>query len=275
MSIGIDTTLEMNSGHEIPLLGLGVFRAGAGQPTYEAVRAALDVGYRHIDTAAIYGNEEPVGQAIRDSGVPREEVFVTTKLWNDDQGYDKALAAFDRSLSRLGLDYVDLYLMHWPRAGTRLDSWRAMEKIHASGRAKSMGVSNFARKHLDELLAACEIPPAINQFELHPYLQQRDMADACAAHGIVVEAYCPLVRARKADDPVLKGIAAQTGRTWAQVLVRWSLQKGYVVLPKSSRQERIAENADVYGFSLSDEQMAALNGLEEDFRLAWNPNTID
>lgn len=271
MSLTIRSTARLNNGVEIPLLGLGVFRAAAGEETQRAVRDALALGYRHVDTAAVYGNERDVGIALRDSGVPREEVFVTTKLWNADHGYDATLRACDASLSRLGLAYVDLYLMHWPVAGLRLESWRAMDALLEQGKARAIGVSNFTIRHLDELLAASPRVPAVNQVEYHPFLHQRALAEYCAARGIVVEAYSPLTKGRRLGDPRLGAVAAHSGKTPAQVLVRWALQHGLVVLPKSTHRARIEENAAVFDFEISPQDMALLDGLDENLRTSWDP----
>lgn len=255
------------------MVGLGVWQAERGGETQEAVSTALRLGYRHVDTARIYGNEADVGAAVRDSGVPREEIFVTTKLWNDDQGYDKAKKAFDKSLSRLGLDYVDLYLLHWPVAKLRLESWRALEDLFAEKRARAIGVSNFLVPHLKELLASCKTPPAVNQIELTPFLQRRETVAFCQANDIVVEAYSPLTRGQRFSHPVVKAIAEETARSAAQVLLRWGVQKGVVVLPKSTREPRIAENGALFDFALTDAQMARLDALEENLATGWDPAT--
>ena len=266
--------LPLTSGHTIPQLGLGVWQSPQGAPTQNAVLAALELGYRHIDTARVYRNESDVGDAIRTSGIPRDQIFVTTKLWNDDHGYDTALRALDASLKRLGLDYIDLYLIHWPVAGKHLDSWRALEKAHADGLARSIGVSNYLVRHLDELLATARTKPHVNQIELTPFLQRRDTLAHCARHQIIVEAYSPLTRGQRLDHPTVRSIAAATGRTAAQVLLRWNIQKGHVVLPKSVRRERIAENAAIFDFQLDAAQMRALDGLEENLATGWDPETM-
>ena len=206
-----DTTLPLSSGARIPQVGLGVWQTPSGTITRQAIAAALDAGYRHIDTARIYGNEADVGAAVRASAVAREAVFVTTKLWNADQGYDRALRAFDASLERLGLDYVDLYLIHWPVAGKRLESWRALERIHAEGRARSIGVSNFLVPHVEELVGKATRVPAVNQIEVTPFLQRRETRALCAQHGIVVEAYSPLTHGMRLDHPVVKDVARRAG----------------------------------------------------------------
>ena len=263
--------LLLNTGASIPRVGLGVWQAPPGHVTRQAVTTALEVGYRHFDTARVYGNEADVGAAVRDSGVPRGEVFVTTKLWNEDQGFDRALRAFDASLGRLGLDHVDLFLLHWPVPGRRLDSWRALERLHADKRARAIGVSNFMPKHLEELLAHAQVVPAVDQIEVSPFLQQRETRALCARHGIVVEAYSPLTHGRRLGHPVVAGVAARAGRSPAQVLLRWAIQHGLVVLPKSTHETRIRENAAIFDFSLDPEAMAALDGCEEGLATGWDP----
>ncbi len=263
--------LARNTGAAIPQIGLGVWQSPRGETTRHAVRTALRLGYAHVDTARIYGNESDVGEGVRTSGVPREEVFVTTKLWNDDHGYDAALRAFDASLARLGLEYVDLYLIHWPVAGKRLDSWRALEKIFAEKRARAIGVSNFLVPHLEELLAHAKVVPAVNQIEVHPFLQHRETRAFCADHGIVVEAYSPLTHGKRIDDPVIADVARRAGRTNAQVLLRWGIQHGMVVLPKSVNEGRIAENAALFDFALDADAMNRLDALEEGAATGWDP----
>ena len=276
VSDGLSRALvALNTGATIPQVGLGVWQTPRGEVTRRAVSAALKLGYRHVDTARIYGNEADVGAGLVASGVARAELFVTTKLWNDDQGHDAALRAFDLSLGRLGLDYVDLYLLHWPVAGKRLDSWRALERLHAEGRARAIGVSNFMPRHLDELLAVARVVPAVNQIELSPFLQQRETRAACARHGIVVEAYSPLTHGLRLDHPVVAAVAARSGRSPAQVLLRWAVQQGLVVLPKSTREARIRENAALFDFALDAEAMAALDGCEEGLVTGWDPRQQD
>lgn len=266
--------LEIAPKVPMPQVGLGVFRAGSGAGTRDAVGTALELGYRHIDTAAVYRNETEVGHAIAASGVPRSDIFVTTKLWNDDHGYDNALRAFDRSLAALGLETVDLYLLHWPVQGVRLQSWRALEAIADSGRARAIGVSNFTERHLQELLDACRIKPAVNQVEVHPFLPQTGLRRFCDAHGITVCAYSPLTKGRRLDDPVLTAVADSVGRSPAQVLIRWGLQRGLAVLPKSSNPTRIAENFAVFDFELDAAAMARLDALEDGGRTAWDPTQV-
>lgn len=263
--------LPLRSGGAIPQVGLGVWQSPRGAETRNAVLTALRLGYRHVDTAKIYGNEADVGAAVKSSEVPRGEVFVTTKLWNEDHGFDTALRAFDKSLERLGLEYVDLYLIHWPVGGKRRESWRALERIKSEGRARAIGVSNYLVPHLKELLAEAQEPPAVNQIEIHPFLQHRETRALCKEHGIVVEAYSPLTRGRKLDHPVVQDVAKRTARSAAQVLLRWGIQHGLVVLPKSTREARIAENAAIFDFSLDDKAMSALDALDEGHATGWDP----
>ncbi len=253
----------------MPVLGLGVWQI-RGKDGVAAVRHALDVGYRLIDTASMYGNETEVGQAVRESGVPRDEVFVTTKVWNDDHGYESALRACDASLKRLGMPYVDLYLVHWPVRGKRLETWRAMERILKDGKARAVGVSNYMARHLDELEGKA-VTPAVDQIELHPFLQPREAIDRCRERGIAVEAYSPLARGRRLKDGTLAAVAAKHEKTAAQVMIRWGLQGGFVEIPKSVRPERIEENADVFDFSLTAAEMKALDGLDEQHHVTWDP----
>ncbi len=267
----IRSTLPLRGGVEIPVLGLGVYQSRPGEETREAVRAALELGYRHVDTARAYGNERDVAEGIAASGVPRDEVFLTTKLWNSDHGYDETLRACDASLARLGTDRVDLYLVHWPVQKLRHATWQAMERLRADGKARAIGVSNYTIRHLEELLARAKEPPSVNQVELHPFLAQRELVSWCTGQGIVVEAYAPLVKARRMDHPVLRSVAAKHGRTPAQVLVRWALEHGRVVIPKSVHRERIRENADVFGFALDRHDLAALDAVDEGYRTSWDP----
>lgn len=269
--MNLSPTLRMNNGLDIPRVGLGVFQAPRGEQTRNAVRDALLLGYRHIDTARIYGNERDVGAAVRESGVPRAEVFVTTKLWNDDQGHDSALEAFDASMKRLDLEYIDLYLLHWPVPRRRLESWRALEQLLSDGRVRAIGVSNFMVRHLEELLAHAKVVPAINQIEVSPFLQQREVRALCDQRGIVVEAYSPLTRGQRLGHPAVVAVAERVQRSPAQVLLRWGLQHGMVVLPKSTHKARIAENAALFDFELSAGDMAKLDALEEGLVTGWDP----
>lgn len=271
--LDLSSTLTLNNGVEIPRLGLGVYQANKGREARNAVTYALEAGYRHIDTASIYTNEGDVGEAVRRSGLPRESVFITTKLWRDEFEYDRAINAFHNSLGLLQMSYVDLYLLHWPVVELRREAWRAAETLYEEGKVRAIGVSNYLVRHLEEMESYARIPPAVNQIELSPYnyRQREDTLAYCDAHGIVVEAYSPLTRAQKLKDPPLVALAHQYGKTTAQILIRWSLQNGFVSLPKSSKMQRIVENAAVYDFEISSEDMAMLDGLNEDLATNWDP----
>jgi len=258
------TVLKLNNGVSIPQLGFGLYKTPTGEVAQNAVRWALEAGYRHFDTAAVYKNEQDVGAAIRKSGIPRQEIFITTKLFNSDHGYDAALRAFDASLQKLGLDYVDLYLIHSPLPGKelRLASWKAMEKLYEEGKVRSIGVSNYGIHHLEELLAVCKVKPACNQVEIHPWLGRGDLVQFCRTHDILIEAYSPLTRGIKLQDAALVAMAEKYHRSTAQLLIRWGLQHGYVSLPKSEKRERIVQNTDVFGWEISEEDMKALDALD-------------
>ncbi|MCU0253856.1 MAG: aldo/keto reductase [Acidobacteria bacterium] len=271
----LQARITLNDGGAIPKLGLGVWQTPQGRITREAVRYGLQLGYRHIDTARIYGNEGDVGQALRESGVPREDVFVVTKLWNQDHGLARARRAFENSLAVLGLDYVDLYLIHWPVEKRRQETWKALEEFKREGRARSIGVSNYTVRHLDELLAEAEIPPAVNQVEFHPFLVQRELLEHCRAHGIVLTAYSPLAHGEGLDDPTLASIGARHGKSAAQVMIRWAIQHGASVIPKSTRRERIHENALVFDFELGADEMRQIDALDRGHRTCWDPTSID
>jgi diketogulonate reductase-like aldo/keto reductase len=267
----ITSTRKLNSGQEIPVLGLGVYQTPSGMATQEAVKFALKAGYRHIDTASLYGNEEDVRKGVRDSGVPREQVFVTTKLWNSDHGYDSAMSACDLSLRRLGLGYIDLYLIHWPVPELRGETWRALVELQRRGSCRAIGVSNYTVRHLQELLDSSEVVPAVNQVEFNPFLYQEELLRFCNSKGIQLEAYSPLTRGHKLDNPVVRDIAQKHSKSPAQVMIRWSLQHGLVVIPKSSRPERIKENSEVFDFEISPAEMSRLDALSEDLRTDWDP----
>jgi 2,5-diketo-D-gluconate reductase A len=269
-------TIALNDGNSIPTVGLGVWQTPP-EETQRAVEAALATGYRHIDTAAVYGNETEVGHALKSSGVPRDEVFVVTKLWNADQGYDKALAAFDTSADRLGVDHVDLYLIHWPvpEANLFVDSFKALAQLREQGRVRSIGVSNFAPEHLRALIDATGIVPAVNQIELHPRLPQQELRDLHAELGIATEAWSPLGQGGLLADPVVTAIADAHGKTPAQVLIRWHIQLGNIVIPKSVNPDRIASNFDVFDFELGDQDIASIATLDNGTRLGPDPRTFN
>lgn len=268
--------LSLNDGRAIPQLGFGVYKLDDDRAP-EIVGTAIAAGYRSIDTAAIYDNEAGVGRALRTSVVARSDLFVTTKLWNDRQGFDETLSAFDESLGKLGLDDVDLYLIHWPcpDRGRYVETWRALIRLREEGRAKSIGVSNFTAEHLERIIGETGIVPAVNQIELHPHFQQRALRDVHTRHGIVTESWSPLGQGKELDDPVLARIAERHGRTPAQVVLRWHVENGLVAIPKSQTPSRIAENIDVFGFGLSPEDRAALDGLDRhDGRIGPDPLTF-
>jgi diketogulonate reductase-like aldo/keto reductase len=276
MQLNIQSSIKMNNGVEIPRFGLGTWQSASGEEAENAVVWALESGYRHIDTAAVYGNEQDVGAGIAASGVPREDIFLVTKCWNDDQGYDNTLRAFDASAKKLRTDYFDLYLIHWPVKGLRQDTWKAMIRLYEEKRCRAVGVSNYTTNHLQELLSDTPLIPAANQIELSPFLQRRELVDLCSRSGIIVEAYSPLARGRKLEDPRLIAVAQHHGKTAAQVAIRWALQRNFVVIPKSVRKERIQENAQVFDFDLTQADMQVLDGLDEGYwtmNTAWNPET--
>ena len=272
-------TILLNNGVAMPRLGLGVWQAKDGHEVENAVSVALEAGYRLIDTAAVYGNEAGVGKAIKSSNIPREQLFITTKVWNADQGYDQTLAAFDKSLERLGLDYVDLYLIHWPVPAKDLyiETWRALEKLYSEGRVKAIGVSNFTVEHLERLMNESTIVPAVNQIELHPYLTQAPLREFCQQNDIVVESYSPLSGAGGGllNDPVLEELAQKYDKSPAQIVIRWHLQNDLIVIPKSVTPERIQQNIDVFDFQLDSDDMAAIDNLNTDTRVGSDPETAN
>ena len=268
--------ITLNNGVEIPQVGLGVFQTKEGAEVESAVRAAIDAGYRSIDTAAIYGNEAGTGKAIKASGVPREELFITTKLWNANHAYDDALRAFDESLEKLDCGYIDLYLIHWPLPmfGLYTEAWSALEKLYEDKRVRAIGVSNFKPAHLENLLKNAKVVPAVNQIELHPMLQQKETRATCAEHGIIIESYSPLMQAGEViEHPTVTKIAKAHGKTPAQVILRWHVQNGFIVIPKSVRAERIQENFDLFDFELSSDDMQAIEAMDEGRRIGADPDT--
>lgn len=269
-----DLTLSttLSNGVKMPYLGFGTFRIPAGDETKNAVLEALKVGYRHIDTAKIYGNEQSVGEAIRESGIKREEIFVTTKLWNADQGYDTTLRAFDESLKNLGMDYVDLYLIHWPK-DKNVETWKAMEKLYKEGLIRAIGVSNFKIHHLEHLFKQAEILPMVNQVECHPQFPQDDVLEFCKANNIQLEAWGPLMQGKVFNKQVLIDLANKYNRTVAQIALRWQIQRGVVVIPKSTNPERIRENSQIFDFEISEEDMKLIATLKGD-RISHDPDHI-
>lgn len=271
MLTDITSTVALANGIAMPRLGLGTYRSAEGGDVERSVTAALEYGYRSIDTASLYGNEAGIGRAIAASGVPRSEIFLTSKVWNDEQGFDATLAAFERSLTRLGTDYLDLYLVHWPRERTH-ETWRALERLYAEGAARAIGVCNHLEHHLEALLAVAEVPPMIDQYEFHPWLHQPSLRAYCQAHGIVVEAWAPLMKGRVAEVPELVAIAAAHDKTPAQVAIRWLLQLDVVAIPKSIHPGRIAENADVFDFALTEAEMTEIASLDRGYRFGPEPD---
>ena len=270
----IDACATLANGVAMPWFGLGVFKAADGKEVEQAVHWALECGYRSIDTAAVYGNERGVGAAIKASELSRENIFVTTKVWNSDQGYDSTLAAFDASRTRLGLDYVDLYLIHWPVKAKHRETWRALEKLYREGAARAIGVSNFQIHHLMDLLEVCEVEPMVNQVEFHPYLVQSDLLAFCEAHRVRLEAWSPIMRGKVNDVPELVKIAAKYGKSPAQLVLRWDLQHEVVTIPKSVHQERIEANADIFDFEIAPEDMASIDRLDRAERLGPDPDNF-
>jgi diketogulonate reductase-like aldo/keto reductase len=259
--INIESKVKLNNGTQMPLLGLGTYQSPSGKTTYDAVRYALKFGYRHIDTAKFYGNEESVGQAIRDSGVPREQIWVTTKLWPTD--FVNAEKAFQDSFDRLNIGYIDLYLIHWPMPGMIKKTWQKMEKLYEGGKIKAIGVSNYSVQNLKTTLSVAKTIPVINQVKCSPYNYNPKLHEFCKKNGIVMEAYSPLTRGKKLDDPKLKKIADKYKTTTAEVLLRWCIQKGIPTIPKSIHDRRIAKNADIFDFELSDIDISNLDGFSE------------
>ncbi|HQF43598.1 MAG TPA: aldo/keto reductase [Ignavibacteriaceae bacterium] len=275
MKKDINYKIKMNNGVEIPQLGLGVYLTKSGSECINAVTWALEAGYRHIDTAKFYKNEKDVGEAVRNSGIKREEIFVTTKLWNEDHGYESALRAFDKSLKELNIDYIDCYLIHWPVQEKRKDSWKALEKIYESGYCKSIGVSNYMIPHLEELFTYANVIPVMNQVEFNPFNYQNDLLDFCNKNKIILEAYAPLTRSKRINDKTLLPISQKHKKSNAQVLIRWAIQHELVVIPKSVHKERIIENANVFDFTLDESDMKILDNMNDGFRSSWDPTKID
>ncbi|MDQ1143642.1 diketogulonate reductase-like aldo/keto reductase [Bacillus sp. SORGH_AS 510] len=271
----LQDTTTLSNGVKMPWFGLGVFKVEEGSEVVESVKAALRNGYRSIDTAAIYQNEEGVGQAIRESGIAREELFVTSKVWNADLGYESTIAAYETSLKKLGLEYLDLYLIHWPVAGKYKEAWRALETLYKEGRVKAIGVSNFHVHHLEDVMKDAEIKPMVNQVEYHPRLAQKELRAFCQEQGIQLEAWSPLMQGQLLDNEVLQTIAEKHNKSVAQVILRWDLQNGVVTIPKSIKEHRIIENSQVFDFELTSEDMGAIDSLNEDRRVGPDPDNFD
>ncbi|MFD0826201.1 aldo/keto reductase [Neobacillus sp. M.A.Huq-85] len=269
----------LNNGVKMPWLGIGVFKVEEGPELVNAIRTAIKHGYRSVDTAAIYGNEEGVGQGIREglqeAGISREELFVTSKVWNSDLGYESTLAAYETSLQKLGLEYLDLYLIHWPVEGKYKEAWRALETLYKEGRVKAIGVSNFQIHHLEDLMKDAEIKPVINQVEYHPRLTQKALQEFCREHDIQLEAWSPLMQGELLDNPVLKEIASKYQKSAAQIILRWDLQNGVVTIPKSTKEHRIVENASVFDFKLTKDEMDQIDQLNQNHRVGPDPDHID
>ncbi len=258
----------------MPWLGLGVFQSREGNEVIKAVKVALDNGYRSIDTAAIYHNERGVGQAIRESNVPREAIFLTSKVWNSEQGYHSTMAAFEESLEKLQTDYLDLYLIHWPKGAKSIDTWKALEELYEKGKIKAIGVSNFLVHHLEDFLPECKVVPAINQVEFHPELTQPDLLEFCQQKGIQLEAWSPIMKGKVNDLPVLQALAAKYDKSPVQITLRWEIQKGVVTIPKSVTDKRIVANADIFDFELSPEDIAKIDRLDKNRRIGPHPDHI-
>ncbi|MFD2210866.1 aldo/keto reductase [Virgibacillus halophilus] len=271
----LDDTTTLSNGVKMPWFGLGVYKVEDGRTATDAVRTAISYGYRSIDTASFYQNEIGVGEGIRQAGIPREKLFVTSKVWNDQQGYEKTLQAFSDSLEKLGLDYLDLYLIHWPVKGRYKDTWRALEKLYRDKKVRAIGVSNFHVHHLENLMAGAEVKPMVNQVEYHPHLTQQPLKSFCERQNIQLEAWSPLKRGQLFENQVLAEIGEKYQKTIAQVILRWDLQNHVVTIPKSIHADRIRENADVFDFSLSDEDMRAIDALNRNDRSGTNPDSYD
>ncbi len=273
--MNLSSTATLHNGVGMPWVGLGVYKVDSGAEGAEIVQTALNVGYRSIDTASFYDNEESVGQALKATNVPREELFVTTKVWNNEQGYEETLAAFDRSMEKLGLDYLDLYLIHWPVPGKFKDTWKALEKLYKDGRVKAIGVSNFEPHHLEELLEVAEITPMVNQIEMHPQLNQKHIRYYCAQHTIQVVAWSPIGRGRFFENETIQRLAKAYDKSPAQVILRWEYQHGVITIPKSAKEHRQKENGDVFDFSLTQEEMNEIDSLHTGERIGAHPDEFD
>ena len=272
--MNLSSTLKLNNGVDIPVLGLGVFKSQEGDEAYNAVKYAIEAGYKHIDTAAVYGNELSVGKAIKDSGIKREDIFITTKLWNENQRQGNQYAAFEESLGRLGIDYVDLYLIHWPVKGKYVESWKILERIYKEGRARAVGVSNFHIHHLEDIFAASDLVPAVNQVECHPWLTQVELVDYTQKKGIIFEPWSPLGAGALIENDTLKSIAGKYNKSAAQLILKWGLQRGFINIPKSVHKDRIVQNSQIFDFTVTDEDMAEIFKLNIGKRVGADPETF-
>jgi len=272
--LSLNNKKSLNNGIEIPMFGLGTYLNDNGEAAVDSMLYALDIGYRHLDTAAMYNNEREVGEAVRRSGFARDEIFVTTKLWNSDHGYQNTLDAFRRSLDKLKLDYVDLYLIHWPVEDKRLESWRALEQLYSDGLCKAIGVSNYMERHIQEILDNFDMVPAVNQVEFSPFLYLRDLQHFCKANGIALESYSPLTKGYRLQDSELTKIAEKYSKSTSQILIRWCLQKDVICIPKSSQKSHIKENTDIFDFEISDQDMLVLGSLNENYHSTWDPTDV-
>ncbi|WP_405411451.1 aldo/keto reductase [Maribacter sp. Asnod1-A12] len=271
----IKGSFKLRNGVQMPYLGLGTYQSDNDQEVVDAIKSALQLGYRHIDTAAAYKNEEGVGKGIRESGLNRSEIFLVTKVWNSDQGYEETLKAFDASLERLGVDYLDLYLIHWPVEGKYKGTWRALEYLYAQKKIRAIGVSNFLKHHLEDLMSDCTVVPMVNQMEFHPYLVQQDLIDFCADNGIQYESWSPFMQGKVFELDICADLASKYHKSVAQIILRYNLQKGVVAIPKSVHAKRIASNADIFDFELSDADITFLDGLETGERTGPDPDNFN
>ena len=271
LDLKIDSTVKLHNGVEMPIFGLGTW-ALKGENCIQAISWAIEMGYRLIDTAALYGNEKEIGKAIEESNIPREQLFITSKVWNSDQGYENTLRAFEKSLKRLKMSYLDLYLIHWPVTGLRNDTWKALQKLYENDRVRAIGVSNFTIQHIDELLNITSLTPMVNQVEFSPFLYQKNLLEYCNSKNIQLEAYCPLTRGSRFNDPTLKAISLKYHKGVPQILIRWGLQHKIIEIPKSGNKQHIKENSDVFNFELNANDMNQLDALNEDSRIVDDPH---
>lgn len=268
-------SVVLNNGVEMPYLGLGVFQINDGDEVINAVKNAINFGYRHIDTASLYGNEIGVGRAVADCGVDRKDIFITSKVWNSDQGYETTLKAFDKTMEKLGFEYLDLYLIHWPVKGKYIETWKALVHLYEMGRVRAIGVSNFLIHHIEDIRKISEILPAVNQVEFHPYLVQQELIDFCRSNNIQFEAWSPLMQGQVLSNKIINQIAEKYGKSPAQIIIRWDLQKGVVTIPKSVNAERIKSNFQVFDFNLTQDEIITIDSLDKNERIGAHPDHFD